>query len=97
MDYVDIQFKGAKETHEIGVAVKGVIAAYKQAVADGWQAGTDIPAILMASYGKLTDAIDGANKIGDEFKGEPVKAAMGMLVPLAQGVELLIEKDEPTE
>jgi len=83
-----------KETNEIGEAVKGVIKAYKEATADGWQVGQDVPAILMASYGKLTTAIDGADKVGGEFKGEPIKAAMGALIPLSEGIELLMEKKE---
>lgn len=89
MELVKIETEGTKEVHEIGLAVKGVIEAYKQATADGWQLGQDIPAILMASYQKLTTAIDGADKADDEFSAEPAKASIGALIPLIEGVELL--------
>jgi hypothetical protein len=94
METKKIEVVVTKEVHEIGVAVKGVISAYKEATKDGFQAGQDIPAVLMASYSKLTEAIEGADKVGGELKEEPVKAAMGALIPLSEGVELLMEKKE---
>ena len=94
MELIKIETEVTKEVHELGVAVKKVIQAYKQATADGFQVGQDVPAILMASYGDLTKAIEGVDKADDEFKGEPVKAAMGALIPLSEGVEMLMEKKE---
>lgn len=94
MELVKIETEVTKEVHEIGLAVKKVIESYKQATADGWQPGTDIPQILMGSYQGLLTAIDGVEKSGSEFKTEPVKAAMGALIPLSEGVELLMEKKE---
>lgn len=94
MQLVKIETEVTKEVHELGVAVKKVIEAYKLATADGFQVGQDVPAILMASYGDLTKAIEGVDQADDEFKAEPVKAAMGALIPLSEGVELLMEKKE---
>ncbi len=93
MELVTIETQGTKETHEIGLAIKGIIQNYKLATADGWQAGTDIPAILMGSYQVLLTAIDNAAQTSVEFKEAPVKAAMGALIPLAEGVELLTETE----
>lgn len=97
MDVKKIEIEVTKETHEIGVAVKNVMSNFIEAKKDGWQPGTDIPAVLMGSYQDLLTAIDGADKVGGEFKGEPMKAAMGALLPLAEGVELLMESKEDAE
>lgn len=94
MEIVKVETEVTKEVHELGLAVKGVIKAYKDATADGWQSGTDIPAILMASFQKLSVAIEGVEKVGGEFKEEPLKAALGVLLPVAEGIEMLIRKDE---
>jgi hypothetical protein len=94
MEILKIETEVTKEVYEIGLAIKKVIATYIEANKDGFQAGTDIPAILMGSYQDLLKAIEDADKSGAEFKGEPVKAAMGALIPLAEGVELLQKKSE---
>lgn len=94
MQLVKIETEVTKEVHEIGLAVKKIIAAYKEATKDGFQAGADVPAILMASYQDLITAISDAEKSSGEFDAEPVKAAMGALIPLSEGVEMLMEKKE---
>jgi len=94
MELIKIETMVTKEVHEIGVAIREVIKAYKLATIDGFQVGQDVPAILMASYGELTKAIAGVDLADDEAKAEPLKAALGALIPLAEGVELLMEKKE---
>lgn len=94
MNLVKIETEVTKEVHELGLAVKNVISAYKESQKDGFQVGQDVPAILMASYASLTKAIEGIDQADDEFKAEPVKAAMGALIPLSEGVEMLMEKKE---
>lgn len=94
MNTVEVKFDAPKETHELGVAVAKLMANYKTAVADGFQVGQDVPAILMGSFNEIMAGIDGIDKSPEEFKNDPVKAAMGMLVPLADGISELIKKDE---
>lgn len=94
MELKTIETQVTKEVHEIGLGVKGVIQAYKTATADGWQPGEDIPKILIDAYQPLLTAINGAEKSSEEFNEEPVKAVMGALIPLAEGVELLMEKPQ---
>ena len=97
METVEVKFDAPKETHEMGKAINGLMKNYKQAVADGFQVGQDIPAILMGSFNDLMAAIDGIDKIDDEFKKEPIKAAMGALVPLADAIGELVKKDDKPE
>lgn len=94
MNTVKVEFDAPKETHEVGKAIAGLMKNYKVAVADGFQVGQDAPAILMGSFNELMAAIDGVDQIGAEFKADPVNAAMGALVPLAEGISELVKKDE---
>jgi hypothetical protein len=57
-----------KEAYELGQALVEVVKATKAALADGWQPGTDVPAVLMASIAALPKGVDGAQKLGDESK-----------------------------
>jgi len=94
VELVNITTKGTKEIHEVGLCFKAVMTETKKALADGWQPGTDMPAILVGSIGSLTTAIAGANGIVDEGKEEPVKATMGALIPIAEGIdELVVKRD----
>lgn len=90
-----IEVEVTKEVHELGLAFKKIISAYSSAKADGWDTLQDLPAVVLAAIPDLMTALQGIEKSGDEFKAAPIKAALGALVPIAEGVELLIKKDEP--
>lgn len=91
----DRSTKVTKEMLELGEGIKTMLVAIDDALADGWQAGTDIPTILMASYQSLAKAIDNISQASVELKGEPTKAIMGALIPVSEGIEaLLIKNDE---
>ena len=94
MNLIKIETEVTKEVHEIGLAFKKIMISYKEATADGFQAGQDIPAVLMASYQDLMKAFEGAEMSDEEIKEAPVKAIMGAVVPLSEGLEVLLEKKE---
>jgi len=69
---------------ETGELVKGLtkfIGSIKDALADGWQPGMDLPAIMMAAMSDLPQAIEGWEKLDDEAKANPgaMIAAVGIL------------------
>jgi len=94
MELRTIETNVTPEVNDIGVAVKKIMINYKEATKDGFQAGQDIPAILMGSYQDLLKAIEDADKVGEEFNIEPFKASIGVLVPVSEGLEVLLKKDE---
>ena len=57
-----------KELNDIRIAIVALVKAVKEAGKDGFQVGTDIPAIVMAAYKPLADAINGASSIPAEMK-----------------------------
>lgn len=73
METVDVTLKCAKETYELGKGLEGVLLAVQKALKDGWQPGTDLPAIAIESLQALGPAVQGVEKIADELKGD-VKA-----------------------
>lgn len=58
----------SKELNDVRKALVKVVKSSKEAVADGFQAGQDIPAIAMASYQELLEALKGLNDVPAEFK-----------------------------
>lgn len=82
-----------KEVNDVGLAIEGVMGATAQALKDGWQPGEDIPAIMLEAYQKVPEAIKNLNLAKGEFRGEPIKAGMGALIPVARGMDALILKD----
>lgn len=92
-----VETQVTKETHELGLAVKAVLLSVKKAKADGWDAGTDLPAIILESVQALMPAIEGVEKVGEEFKDEPLKATLGALLPVAEGIEAFLVKEESAE
>lgn len=90
-----IEVEVTKEVHELGLAFKKIIVAYHAAKADGWDTLQDLPAVVLAAIPDLMAGLQGIEKSGAEFKEAPIKAALGALVPIAEGIELLVKKDEP--
>jgi hypothetical protein len=92
VDKVKLEVELDKEIFEVGNCIKSIIKAYKTAVADGFTPATDIPAILLASIADLMKALDGVQNIGAEFKDSPVTASKSVIIPILEGVELLLQK-----
>lgn len=89
---VDITTKGTKEAYELGLGFKSVMVNTKLALADGWQAGQDVPAVLGSSLNDLLKGIVGIDQLDDEAKAHVVKVILSILVPVAEGVEVLTAK-----
>lgn len=82
----------AKEANEIGVAIAKILIVSNSALEDGFQAGQDIPTVLMGSYKELTDAIEGSEKVLKEFKSNPVESASGLVMPILEAVQAIRKK-----
>lgn len=64
-----------KEIHELNMGLLNLTKAVKQALADGWQPMTDVPVIVMAAIHDLGPAVQGLEKVDDEF-GEDMPGAV---------------------
>jgi hypothetical protein len=59
--------------YALGQNMVNFIAAVKQALADGWQPGTDLPVILTAILTDIVPIISNLNQLGPE-KADNMKA-----------------------
>lgn len=64
----------AKEVKDVRVALKDVVSAIRQALADGFQLGEDLPHIVTKSYASLIEAVRGFEDIPAAFKEETAAA-----------------------
>jgi len=93
-ELIKLETEGTKEVHEVGLALKEILAQTKAALADGWQPGTDLPQILMGCFASLSKAIEGVGEAGEEFKAYPVNASIGALIPVLEGIQALLKKED---
>jgi len=70
MELIKKEIELPKETSEIVDYVADLVINAKEALNDGFQIGTDIPAIATKSFNGLITAVDGMDKIEDEFKSD---------------------------
>ena len=68
VEMVPETFDAPKETKEVKDALVAITKATKQALADGWQPGTDLPAIITVAAAHLLTAVDGMAKIPQEYQ-----------------------------
>ena len=98
MNTIDYTLKASKDSHEIGLAIKNCLVITAQQLKDGWQVGTDLPAILAGAFTGLISAIDGVQNVSGEFGEAPVISSIAVLAPVAEGVDeilkILKEKNE---
>lgn len=97
-ELVDVQLKGTKELHEVGLALKGLMLGVRGALDDGKVDLAEVVTIVTGSVGDLTKAVQGLDLADDELRDAPGAAVMGVLAPVAEGLETLLKKaDSPSE
>ena len=75
MATVKVTVECSKETLEGGLGVAAFVGHVKAAIADGWQLGTDVPAVVSAALTDLIPAIAGIEKAKDELTEDKVAFA----------------------
>lgn len=95
MAKVDVNVSVSKEAHELGVGIKGLVLAIKEALADGWDTTSDLPTIVTASLTHLAPAVQGVDQLDDEAKEDLGAFINALSVPTAEMTgELLKKKDQ---
>lgn len=80
MSKIKVEVEVSKEAHELAQALADVAIKALSAVEDGFQAGQDLPVILVEAVSKLPSALDGVNQIGAELKEDADAFAMAFMV-----------------
>jgi hypothetical protein len=69
-----------KESYELGKGLAEFIAAVRQSLADGWQTGSDLPALVSATVSKLVPALQGVDQIKGEWQSDKLAVANAAFV-----------------
>jgi len=86
MAKLKVELEVSKEAYELAQGIDKFVGALQLALADGWQLGTDMPALLSAAFTDLVPAIQGVDQLGDELKEDKaafVNALSAGLTPIA--------------
>ena len=67
IEYVEKLVRQPKETTELAELLEVLVVEAVKASREGFKAGTHIPAILAASAGKLMTALEGIDKLDEEW------------------------------
>lgn len=90
---MELKREVSKEMFELIQAIVKIIEASKVAMKDGFQAGADVPAIVMASMPAMMVAVGGIDKLPAEFKEEMLpKAIMALCIGSGDIAEAVLKK-----
>ena len=92
MAKVSVTVEVSKELYELGQGLSKVVASVKQALADGWQPGQDLPTIAMAAYADLVPAVQGLDKAGAELAEDRSAALRAVSLGLSDVVDSVLPK-----
>lgn len=92
MEMQKVEVSVSKEAHELGMAVAALVVAVKKALADGFQPGMDIPAIVMTAFNELPKAIEGLDKLDDEAKSALKPFVLAFVLPVMDSIEEILKK-----
>jgi hypothetical protein len=94
MELVKVEVEVPKEAHELAQGIANVVAAVKVALADGWQAGTDLPILMTAALVELVPAVQGVEHLDDEAKAHPAAFSKALALGVADALEAALKKAE---
>lgn len=84
---VPVQVSVAKETYELCKGLSDFGVALAGAVADGWQVGKDLPVVLSSALSILVPALQGAEKIKDEYAANKSEVLLAAVLPVVTFIE----------
>ncbi len=85
-----VQVEVSEKAYALGQALTELVKVSKQALADGFQAGQDVPVIVLAAASQVVKVVEGINAAGDELKEDQAAfiAALGLSAKDLAGVLL---------
>lgn len=92
METVKVELEVSKEAYELGKGLSALMINIKKSLADGFQPGSDLPAIVTGSLSSLFSAVQGAEKIGSEASEDAEKFSDAIYCGLKPGIFALVKK-----
>ena len=88
---VKVEVEVSKEAHELMVGLAAVVAAVKLSLADGFQPGSDLPAIVLSAVASLPVAIAGIEQLPAEVTTESPEFVKAVSVGVGEIVASLLK------
>lgn len=82
MSLVKVEVEVPKESYELANGLAKILKAAKDAAADGWQSGQDLPVVLLEAFKELPGMISGFSDVGAEFKADKGKLLLALSIAL---------------
>ena len=73
-----------KEVYEMALNLRDFVGAVKQAMADGWQPGQDLPILLTAALTNLVPALQKINQIAPNLAEDKVAFVKALTLGLEE-------------
>ena len=93
-EFINVEVKVAKETHEAVSGLVKFVAAAKGAADDGWNAGDDIPVVLNSLMAELIPALQGVTLIPDEFADHPSEFVAALTASIPELAAIFLKRKE---
>lgn len=81
-----ISLEVSKECFELASGLAAIVRDTRTALADGWQSGTDLPAVILSAVHNLGAALQGADKIKGEWSEDKAATVMAALYPVLKEI-----------
>lgn len=94
METVSVSLFVAKETYEAAKAAGAIVSKTIEVSKDGFQPGQDLPAILTTAVTEGLVGLQGADKIDNEARENPVAFASALMVGLIPVVGAFLKKND---
>lgn len=91
METVKVELDVAKGALEIGQGLSALMVNIKASLKDGFQPGSDLPAIVVESLQPLIAAVQGVQVVAAEAKEDSEKFSDGVYCGLKSGVFALLK------
>ena len=93
MELVTKNVQVTKEASEMADALVELVKSVKKHSADGFQAGQDLPAIVMENLNQLMKGVEGVDKLGAEAKGDLTAFINAWVLSGTEVASLFLEKE----
>lgn len=91
MAKIKIETEVSKEAYELSQGLVRLVGAVRKSLADGWQTGEDLPAIVAAAMSEVGRMVEGITLLDDEFAEDPAAFTKAFGVSIADFIKVLKE------
>lgn len=86
-----VEIKVQASGHDLTQHLADVVKAYKQALADGWQPGTDIPVVILSVIGKAPAIMATLPQLGPDAAADKLAFIKGVNIGAYDIVEAALK------